>query len=147
MEVLFEYQGLRSIVKCKRSKILESIGSELSEEISATLPHTSALESAVEVHTLQSSRRARVKRGGRRPKPGIRYYLLQRYVKDWKAFINVDNTDQLKNRDTLTVVELVDEGVSTLPPLSISTANPKPKTELKTEAKVAYCSLLPGMGA
>lgn len=96
IEILFEYQGHR---KCKRSKILESIEKSLVDLVG--LPQSSASPvTAVKVHTLQSSRRVR-------GKPGKKYYLLQRYVKDWSAFINVDSLEQVRNRDTLTIAQTV----------------------------------------
>ena len=99
IEILFEYQGHRSILKCKRSKILESIEKSLVDLVG--LPQSSASPvTAVKVHTLQSSRRVR-------GKPGKKYYLLQRYVKDWSAFINVDSLEQVRNRDTLTIAQTV----------------------------------------
>ena len=105
MEVLFEYQGIRTILRCKRSKIAEKIENNLAEL--AVLPQTSAsaAESALEVHTLHSIRIVRGK-----PKSGTKYYLLQRHVKEWNAFINIDNTEQIKNRDILTVVPFVTGG-------------------------------------
>ena len=100
IEILFQYQGHRSIVKCKRSKILENIEKSLVDLVG--LPQSSASpETAIKVHTLQSSRRVRGKPAGKK------YYLLQRYVKDWSAFINVDSIEQVRNRDTLTIARTV----------------------------------------
>ena len=103
IEILFEYQGHRSILKCKRSKILENIEKSLVDlQLGGLLPQSSASPepTAIKVHTLQSSRRVR-------GKPGKKYYLLQRYVKDWSAFINVDSIEQVRNRDTLTIAQTV----------------------------------------
>ena len=80
--LLFEYEGMRAILNCKRSKIAKNIESNLAEL--AALPQTSASESALEVHTLQSIRTVR----GKSKSSGIKYYLLQRYVKEWNTFIN-----------------------------------------------------------
>jgi len=90
MEVLFEYHGIRTILNCKRSKIAENIENNLAEL--AALPQTSATESALEIHTLQSIRTVRGK-----SKSGGTKYLLQRFVKEWNTFINVDSMEQIKN--------------------------------------------------
>ena len=99
MEVLLEYQGIRSILNCKRSKIVESIQNNLAELV---VLRTSASNSALEVHTLQSRRKVRGK-----SKLGTKYCLLQRYVKEWNTFINVDSIEQVKNRDILTIAPTV----------------------------------------
>lgn len=115
MEILFEFQGNRSIINCRKSKILSSIEDSLAELV----PQTSASESlaGVEVHTLQSSRHS----GKLRGKLGTNhYYLLQRYVKEWEAFVNVDNIDQVKNRDTLTVARVPTLPNVTAPPGGLS---------------------------
>ena len=104
LSLLFEYEGMRAILNCKRSKIAKNIESNLAEL--AALPQTSASESALEVHTLQSIRTVR----GKSKSSGIKYYLLQRYVKEWNTFINVDSMEQIKNRDILTVVQTVTSG-------------------------------------
>ena len=56
MEALFQYQGIRTVLHCKRSKIAEKIENNLAEL--AVLPQTSAsaAESALEVHTLHQGR-------------------------------------------------------------------------------------------
>lgn len=46
--------------------------------------------------------------------------LLQRYVKEWEAFVNVDNIDQVKNRDTLTVARVPTLPNVTAPPGGLS---------------------------
>ena len=131
LKVLFEYQGHRSILKCKRSKILEDIGKGLADLTHIGLdPQTSASESVIEVHTLQSRRRVLGK-----PKPGVKCYLLQRYVKDWKTFINIDSIEQIKNLDTLTVQHVTD-GLST--GKSPQTAETAVHVTKSTEAKVVY---------
>lgn len=97
IEVLFEYQGHGTILKCKRSKLLESVENTMVEIVG--LPQSSASsETDIKVHTLQSSRRVRGKAGNK-------YYLLQRYVKEWSTFINVDDVMQVRNRDTLTIAQ------------------------------------------
>ena len=105
MQFLFQHQGHRGILKCERSKILENVRETLHDL--GGLPHSSSTSaSAIEVHTLQSNRKAAVLR--KQAECGNKsYYLLQRYVEEWKTFINVDSLEQLKNRDTLTVAETV----------------------------------------
>lgn len=88
IEVLFELQESRNIIKSKRSKLLEKI---TENAISITG------QSDVQVHTLQSSRKAGSR--GKQKKP----YLLQRYINEWKAYVNCDSIDQVKNRDWLTI--------------------------------------------
>jgi len=97
MEVLFEYQRIWTILNCKQSKIAENIENNLAEL--AALPQTSASESALEVHMLQSFRTVR-----RKSKLGRTKYLLQHFMKEWNTFINVDSMEQIKNWDTSTVV-------------------------------------------
>ena len=82
IEVLFEYQGHRSVIKSKRSQLLDKITQNLICVGGLPQSSTSAQSDMAEVHTLQSSRQARGKERN--------YYLLQRYVKDWKTYINVD---------------------------------------------------------
>ena len=128
--MLFEYQGIRTILHCKRSKIAEKIENNLAELAVLPQTSTSAAESALEVHTLHSIRIVRGK-----PKSGTKYYLLQHYVKEWNTFINVDNTEQIKNRDVLTVVPFVTGGAG-----GISSAI-NSQTEL-AETKVASYIIL-----
>ena len=103
LEVLLELQEHKNIIKSKRSQLLDKITENV---ISITG------QSDVQVHTLRSSRKAssslRVKQKKR--------YLLQRYVNEWKAYVNCDSTDQVKNRDWLTVT--VQPGSSSSPTLA-----------------------------
>ena len=103
MEVLFEYQGHRSVVKCKHSRLLEYLERDLSQFVGLS-PQTALMKPSMQdrasVYTLQSMRK-----GGGGKRPARTTYLLQRHVKDWETFVNVDNIDQVKNRDRLTVVQ------------------------------------------
>ena len=124
IQVLFQHQGHRSVLKCKRSNLLENVQKTLLDL--GGLPHSSSSEPAAdtEVHMLQSNRKAAVRR-----KPADMYksyYLLQRYVEEWSTFVNVDSIEQVKTRDTLTVEKTV--GLLTKPP------------ETSTEPKVASYS-------
>ena len=83
MEVLFEWQEYQSIIKSKQSKMLD--------RITETFVSFSRKQD-VQIHTLQSSRKAKGKQGK---------CLLRRYVNNWKAYINVDSIDQVKNCDRL----------------------------------------------
>lgn len=87
IEVLFHWQNHRIAIKSKRSELLERI-----TEIFVSF---SGKEDA-QIHTLQSSRKAKGKQ---------RKYLLQHYVTSWKAYINVDSIDQVKDRDNLTITQ------------------------------------------
>ena len=97
VEVLFEYQGHRSVVKCKRSRLLEYLERDLSQFVGLS-PQTALMKPSMQdrasVYTLQSMRK-----GGGGKRPARTTYLLQRHVKDWETFVNVDNIDQVKNRD------------------------------------------------
>ena len=105
MEVLFdhEWQEYRSIIKSKRSEMLD--------RITETFVSFSGKRD-IQIHTLQSNRKAKGKQGK---------CLLQRYVNNWKAYINVDNIDlsQVKNRDSLTITQ-------PSAPLSNSSTDPSP---------------------
>lgn len=87
IEVLFEWREHRSIIKSKRSQLLDKVTDNFI---------CLAGQSDVQVHTLKSSRQARGKE---------KKYLLQRYVQEWKAYINLDTIEQVKNRDCVTIVQ------------------------------------------
>ena len=87
IEVLFHWQDHRSVIKSKRSELLDRI-TEIFVSFSG--------KEDVQIHTLQSSRTAKGKQ---------RKYLLQHYVTSWKAYINVDSIDQVKDRDNLTITQ------------------------------------------
>ena len=105
MEVLFQYQGRRCALKCKRSVMLDKVQEALIS-FQASIPGSSSQSASctIEVHTLQSLRKPgstkNKKRGENRS-----IYLLQRYMADWKFFVNVDNIPQVKNRDVITVTQ------------------------------------------
>ena len=101
MEVLFQYQGHRCTLKCKRSVMREKVEEALIT-LQAGLPGSSAQSaSRIEVHTLQSIRKPATKKKHKDENKSI--YLLQRYVSGWKVFVNVDNAAQIRNRDVITV--------------------------------------------
>ena len=115
IEVLFEWQGNRSIINAKQSELLDRI-----TEIFATFSGQN-----VQIDTLQSSRKVT---GGKFAKQG-KYLLLQRYVDNWKTYVNVDSIHQVKNRDTLTVTQL-----STLSSTSTESRSQSPQSKTKLHA-------------
>ena len=95
MEVLFQWKNYRSIIKSKQSELLDRI-----TEIFVSFSGRRDPGRDVQIYTLQSSRKAK----GKHDKNSVQY-LLQRYVNNWKAYINVDSIDQVKDRDNLTITE------------------------------------------
>lgn len=87
LEILFEWQAYRSIIISKRSQLLERL-----TEVLASFSG----KREIQIHTLQTSRKPS------KGKQGI--FLLQRYVSNWKTYVNVDSIDQVKNRDSLTII-------------------------------------------
>jgi len=104
MEIVFEYQGSRLDIKCKRSVMKSKIEDALIG-LQASLPGPSSSQAnlvqptALEVHTLQSIKKVSKKRLNNKC-----LYFIQRCVPDWKGYINVA---QIKNKDVVTVVKYV----------------------------------------
>ena len=111
IEVLFEWQEYRNIIKSKRSQLLDKITENLA---------CVAGQSDVQVHTLQSSRK-----GTPRGKQKKSQYLLQRYINDWKTHVNVDSIDQVKNRDCLTIMAKPSSATELLSSQNETAAKPK----------------------
>ena len=112
IEIVFEYQGNRLEVKCKRSVMKSKIEDALiSIQTSLSGPSSAqanlAQPTALEVHTLQS-----IKKVSRKRLNNKRLYFVQRYISDWKGYINVDSTAQIKNKDVVTVVKAVSQDES-----------------------------------
>ena len=114
IEVLFEWQGNRSIINAKQSELLDRI-----TEIFATFSGQN-----VQIDTLQSSRKVT---GGKFAKQGK--HLLQRYVDNWKTYVNVDSIHQVKNRDTLTITQ-----PSTLSSMSTESRSQSSQSKTKVHA-------------
>ena len=90
IEVLLELDDHRIIIKSKRSQLLDKI----------TQKATEITGQVVQVHTLCSGRKAS-SRGKLKRQP--QFYFLQRYISEWRTYVNCDTTDQIKNRDWLRI--------------------------------------------
>jgi len=86
IQVTFKYNGTEEIIKSKPSKICGRV---------ETLLYTDSLhdeKNVLGVFTLSCKMR-----------PCTEHYILQRWIKKWKIFVNVDSVDQIKHMDTLRV--------------------------------------------
>ena len=86
-----EWRDNWSVISAKRPELLDRINKIFQPSLNRT-------HADCRIHTLQSSRLATAKQ----PKGK---YLMQRYVESWKTYVNVDNIQQIGNRDTLTITQ------------------------------------------